>query len=384
VNAWTTQARDRIVALRDYVRPTASKFMALLTDRRWRKHGAAAALALATTFLVSRAVARVGEGEVGVFVNNISGVVSVEQRVGYHVFVPWVTTPYLLDRRIQALNMADGAADGFAGGDAVKVKTSDGSNVALDIQVTFRLLPEKAGEIVVQAGPGMAFGDLWVRSAVRAMAAREFGKLTTEDVYDAAARNERAHAVVDGLNDELADRGVEIVAVVPQEFRFYKEYEEVIKKKKLADQEVEELRAKARLAAEEQKRKVAEADFEGQARIATAQGEAEKVEAEADGYVQRVRLEAEGQLATAEKQAEARLATGMADAEGMRLAASAVAGSGGVNLVALEYAKQLQKISFTGVPVLQDGRMGQYRITQAPANDNAAVLSQNTKVGGGQ
>ena len=62
-------------------------------------------------------------------------------------------------------------------------------------------------------------------------------------------------------------------------------------------------------------------------------------------------------------------------------AARAVAGSGGVNLVALEYARQLEKIKFSGVPVLQDGRMGQYRIHSVP--QSAANSASGVCTGGG-
>jgi len=313
--------------------------------------------------------ARVAEGQVAVLVNNMTGTVTVNERVGYYVFVPWLTSLHRLDRRVQALVMAEAGRDGYRGGDAIKVKTSDGSNVELDTLVSYRLIPGMAGQVLRDAGEGLAFGQLWVRSAVRAMAWREFGQLTTEQIYDTSLRNERARAMIEGLNRELAGRGIEVIAVVPQDLRFYKEYQEVIKKKKLADQEVEEQRAKARLAGEEQKKKVSEADFAAKASVAVARGEAERIRAEADGYVQRVRLEAEAELAQAQAQAQGLEATGLAEAEGMQLAVAALAGSGGVNLVALEYARQLQKIRFTGVPVLQDATMGQYRITQAPAVD---------------
>jgi regulator of protease activity HflC (stomatin/prohibitin superfamily) len=333
--------------------------------------------AVVVAFLGWHSVVRVAEAQVGVLVNNLTGSISVQERVGYHVFVPWVFNMYRLDRRIQTLLMAESGGDGFRGGDAVKVKTSDGSNVALDVQVSYRLLPARAADLLRECGPGLGFGELWVRSAVRAMVAREFGNLTTEQVYDATLRNERAQAMGDNLNRELERRGIEIVAAVPQDFRFYKEYEEVIKNKKLADQEVEEQRAKARHATEEQKKQVAAAEFARQHKVASAQGEADRAKAEADGYAQKARLDAEAALATAEKQAESLLATGSAEAEGMRQAAVAIAGPGGVNLVALEYAKQLQKIAFTGVPVVQESRMGQFRVQQT--SDAAAAVAGGKK-----
>ena len=310
---------------------------------------------------------RVREGEVAVLVNNVSGSISVEEQVGYRLVIPWVFSFYRLDRRVRSISMSEQGGGGSDAGDAVKIKTADGSNVSLDIQATYRLLPGSAADVLRDAGPGVAFGELWVRSAVRAIAAREFGKLTTEQVYDSTLRNERAQSALAALNEELATRGIEIVVLVPQDFRFYKEYEEIIKKKKLADQEVEEQQAQARLALEEQNKQVGAAKHASTAKVKTAEGEADKVRAEADGYLQRVRLDAEAALVTATKKAEGTLAVGLAEAQGMSEAARALNGPGGVNLVAVEYAKQLGKINFTGVPVMQDGHMGQLRLQNAAA-----------------
>ena len=323
--------------------------------------GGAAVVVLAAA-LLNAGLVRVREGEVGVLVNNVSGQMRIEQRAGFRLTVPWVYSFYRLDRRVQALAMTDRPGAGFGGGDAVKIKTRDGSNVSLDIQVNYRLLPERAADLLQSAGPGPAFGQLWIRSAVRAAAAAELGKLTTEEVYNATLRNERALALASGLNAQLGLHGIEIVAVVPQELRFYKEYEEIIRAKKLADQEVEEQQAQARLASEERTKQVANAQFEANARVGTAQGEADRIRAEAEGYLQRTRLEAEGALVRAEGRAEGLLAGGLAEAQGLKESALSLSGAGGVNLVALEYALKLGRISFTGVPVVQEGRVGQLRV----------------------
>ncbi|HEY3447679.1 MAG TPA: SPFH domain-containing protein [Myxococcales bacterium] len=325
--------------------------------------GIGAAL-LAAAFLGSSLV-RVREGEVGVLVNNLTGSVGVEEQQGYRLVVPWAFSFFRLDRRVRSVSMTEQGGGGFDAGDAVKIKTADGSNVSIDLQASYRLIPGSAAQVLRDAGPGVAFGDLWMRSAVRAMSAREFGKLTTEQVYDATLRNERAQSALIALNEELAPRGIEVVALVPQDFRFYKDYEEIIKKKKLADQEVEEQQAQARLAVEEQNKQVGAAKHAATAKTKTAEGEADRVRAEADGYVQRVRLDAESTLLTATKKAEGALAIGLAEAQGMAEAARAVNGQGGVNLVAVEYAKQLGKISFTGVPVMADERQAQLRL-QSP------------------
>ena len=336
------------------------------SDKKFKKRSAAGIGIILIAVLAFSSLHRVREGEIGVVVNNLTGSLGIEERAGYRLLIPGVYSFHLLDRRVQSMTMAEHAGQGFGGGDAVKIKTSDGSNVALDIQVTYRIIPQKADVVLSTAGPGTSFGELWIRSAVRSGVAEQFGRLTTEQVYNASMRTERAKALVESLNLRMNEHGIEIVTVVPQDFRFYKEYEEIIKQKKLADQEVEEQQAKARLAKEEQQKKVTVANLAARAKLATVEGEADRIRAEADGYVRKVHLQAEANLIRAEKKAAGLLAVGLAEATGLKEAARAVSGIGGVNLVSLEYASQLGKIKFKGVPVVQDGRMGQYRIHSAP------------------
>jgi len=366
--------KERSAAASRRARAAVSGALARLGASRRLKAGIAGALAFAlVAFAASKSLARIRGGEVGVVVNNLTGGIRVEDRAGYRLLVPWIESFFRLDRRVQTLLMSEGGGGGFRGADAVKVKTIDGSNVSLDLQATYRLLPERAADVLRNAGRGAAFGELWIRSSVRAMAWREFGKLTTEQMYDAALRDERARSTVRELNRQLADQGVEIIAVVPHEFRFYREYEEIIKAKKLADQGVEEQRSQAKLASEEQHKQIAAAEFAAQHKIAEAEGEARRTRAEADGYVQRVQLEAEAAVFEAEKRAAGIEAVGLAEAQGLGESAAALEGVGGVHLVALEYARKLGEIRFTGVPVMQEANMSQFRIQHGP--DGAAAGS---------
>ncbi len=340
----------------------SSRFAGFRLSHRLRRVLWGLLLLLALSGLVWKAVVKVPGGYVGVVVNNLSGETWVEERVGYRVLIPWVFSFHLLDRQVQTLVMSDIGGAGFEGGDAVKVKTLDGSNVSIDLQVTYRMLPEQAAEILRDAGRGHAFGALWVRSSVRAAALAEFGKLTTEQIYDAATQTERSQAIVLGLNETLTPRGIEIVSVAALDLRFYQEYEELIRKKKLADQEVEEQQAQLRLAVEAQRKEVADASFARDRAIAEAHGAAQATLRGASGEAVRTRVDAESQLITDQRNAEGTLVKGLAEAEGLRQSAEALGGRGGVNLVALEYAKQLAKINFAGVPVLDANRIEQYRL----------------------
>jgi len=341
---------------------TFGRFSKFSLTQRMRRVLLILVIILVVVGLTWKAVVKVPGGYVGVIVNNLSGISQVEERVGYRILIPWVFSFYLLDRQVQTLIMSDAGGAGFGANDAVKIKTLDGSNVSIDLQVTYRLLPTKANEILRDAGLGNAFGTLWVRSSVRAAALAEFGKLSTEAIYDASKQAEQSHAIVSGLNKTLNPRGIEIVSVAAMDLRFFKEYEELIQKKKLADQEVEEQEAQLGLAKQAQIRQVADAEFAKTRSINEANGAAATLKTTATGEANRTKIDSETLLITEKNNAAGTLAKGLAEAEGLRLSAEALKGQGGVTLVALEYAKQLAKINFSGAAVIDTNRVDNYRL----------------------
>src|SRR6185369_12632383 len=232
---------------------------------------------------VEEGIVRVREGDVGVIVDNLTGRSEVADAVGYRFVFPIIQSFFRLDRKVQSLVMAE--------------QPEAGSDVSIDVLVSFHLVASGAAEILRDAGDGTRLADLWVRTSVRAMVARAFGELTAESIYNANERNAKAAGMLKTLNQELAPQHVEVLAITPRDVRFFSAYEDVIKKKKIKDQETQQYLSEARLA--EQR----------------AQGDADKARAEADGYARRVALEADGELTKALKEAEGQLAIGLAEAQ---------------------------------------------------------------------
>lgn len=321
-------------------------------------------------------VVRVHEHQVGVQVNKLRGTLTLKPRVGYHVFVPYFVRMYVFDKTIQRIELT--WAQRAAAPRDVKLKAADGSQVSLDVTVEFKLLADRAVRVLQRSGPGQRFAELWLEPLIRHHALIAFGNLTMEELYDAAKRAEKADFLQRVMNEQLETEGVEVIAVIPGEFRFYAEYEKVIQEKKLADQQVEEQQAQARAAQEDQERRLVEkrneieaqrAAFEAEmdARLAQARAEAEKRRRETDGQYRRTRLQAEARLYAMQKQAEAALEKGQAEAEGLVLKREAMRGEGGRNRVALEYARQLQKTRITGTPITREPSVRQFAVESAEA-----------------
>ena len=155
--------------------------------------------------------------------------------------------------------------------------------------------------------------------------------------------------------------------VVPQKPRFYAKYEELIKKKKLADQAVLEEQSKALAAVqiketakvdETAKKNVAIEQFRGEMEKITiqARAEADRVKRAAEAYHKKTTVGADAEFYRLEKQAEATLAQKKAEAQGIEALKKALEGEGGRNMVKMEYAKKLKGLKITGQPYTVQSR----------------------------
>ncbi|MBI2945865.1 MAG: hypothetical protein HYY25_16840 [Candidatus Wallbacteria bacterium] len=331
---------------------------------------------LSTLFLVCVGVAAMAMGtiradEVGILINNLTG--KVERLDPGTVFYNSIVSDlYVIDRRQQTVEMKrlqgrrEEAEDPEDERGAVKIKTIDGSDVSADIIVNYSIDPEQAIAVVRQSGPGDNYQRKWVRDYARSICRNVLGELTTEDFYDSQRRDEKARQAQLELNRVLAAWSIRVTAVQVQDFSFYHEYEEKIREKKLADQEVEEQKSQAKAATERQKRVKMEVDSKVNVEIAQFKGEMEKrrVEAEAlagksrteaDAYAYTTRIGADARFYQAEKRATGILTTRKAEADGVRQLTRAL--EGGRNLVLLEYVRKLGSMRLTGQPVFFDTRM---------------------------
>lgn len=330
------------------------------------------ALAVTVMAVMRHGVGHVRENQVGVAANNWNGTLQLKERVGYHLYVPYWSRFYVLDKTIQRLDLTwDGGNRG--GRKDLKIKTSDGSDVSLDVTLSYKIIPEKAVTVLRRSGQDMRFNSLWIEPFARQACLSAFGQLNTEEMYDAVKRNEKAQLAMEWLNDALQEQGIEIIALIPGEFRFYQEYEEVIQEKKLADQQVEERQAHARALLQDQERQLIEAQKRAEARLASFQGECtnqviqaraevEKMRREADGYYHGTLLAADASLYSASAEARGIRAKLYAEAEGLEELQKALSGDGGLGMVGLEYAKRLDSVRFTGTPITREPSIRQFSV----------------------
>lgn len=332
--------------------------------------------AIAIVFLLGVGMATMAMGEiqadqVGVLVNNLTGSFT-EVHPGTTFYNSIISDLYVIDRSRQTIMMQDrqegrkrSRGDRSDGGD-VKIKTFDGSDVNADIIVTYTVEPAKVIEILQSSGPEDAYKEKWVRDYARSVTRAVLGELTTEEFYDSTKRDEKATRAEEIINEKLARWGLRVTNVQVQSFRFYKEYEEKIRAKKLADQEVEEQKSKAKAAHEVKERKRIEEDkkmeaavarFEGEMEklILAARAEADKTRQEASAYAYTTTVAADAYFYEAQQKSEAILAQRKAEAEALKEMVSAL--EGGRALVKMEYARKLKDLRLSGTPVVYEERV---------------------------
>jgi hypothetical protein len=354
------------------------------------------AVVLVAIGILRHGIAHVREDQVGVKINNLSGEITLQERVGYHVFVPYLTSFHALDKIIQRVDLAWAQRPGGASRD-VKIKTADGSNVSMDVSITFKMIPQEAVKVLRRSGTGRRFAETWIEPFARHVCFDSFGRLTTEEMYDATLRNEKAQEALRQLNESLGPHGIEIIAVIPGDVRFYAEYEDVIRQKKEADQQVEEQRAVARALLEERERQLVEVRKRTEARLAAMkaetarrliqeQAEADRARLEADGRYAGALLAADAALYSSEGKAKGRRETLLAEAEGLESLRKALGGDGGLTIVGLEYAKRLASVRFSGTPITRDPAVKQFAVESAGGDaettEPAAVLRPPAAAGG--
>jgi hypothetical protein len=264
--------------------------------------------------------------------------------------------------------------------------------VSLDVSVSYKLVPREAVEVLRRAGTGTRFSDVWVEPFARHVCMTSFGRLTTEEMYDAGLRSERAQEALQQLNELIQPHGIEVIALIPGQFRFYQEYEQVIQEKKLADQQVEEQQSQAKALLQDQARQLVEAEHKALTELTTTRGQsatrllqadadADRIKREADGYFTTKTFESDGAFAKAENLAKGQRAMLLADAEGMEQRRLALTGEGGVNLVGLEYAKRLAGVRFSGTPIAREPQVQQFSVQPASpaAGENSSRPSEQTE-----
>jgi hypothetical protein len=303
--------------------------------------------------------------EVGVLFNKFDGSAKVVN-TGVTTYNGITHKLYILDKTIQTFDMTNERENLIDS--QLRVKTIDGSDVRIGIIVQYQLDEFQPEKILESSGLGNNYKVKWIRDYVRSICRDHLGELTTEEFYDSVKRESKIMAARSEINERLKDFAIQVGSIAPKKPRFYRAYEEMIKKKKLADQAVLEEQSQAQAAKQRQQTQVVQItniknvrleQFKGemQQRLIKIKAEGEKVTKAAEAYYDKVTIGAEARLYESKKSALAILARKKAEAKGIEALKKALEGEGGLNMVKLEYAKKLKNIEISGRPYVMNGQV---------------------------
>lgn len=296
-------------------------------------------------------------GQVGVLTKEYSvfgkkGVVQEDFHPGWHLDLGPLHSWNRFDSTVQTLEMTRDPARGeIKGRDDVQVQSADGYAVSVDVTVKYRIANDMAHKLYKDTGSGDKYKVL-VRNQAQKACQGLFGQMKTEEFYDPKMREEKAEEAKVLLADSLKENFVEVIDVLIRNVQFDPEYENKIRRKKLADQEVElnismaeaeKMSGKTQVIEAETQKLLKIIDQEKEAALVTMEAEANrkiaKIKADCEKYATQKRADAD--LTQDQKEAQGKLLVKTAEAEGEKLRNEAMRGVGGSTIVALEAARNL-------------------------------------------
>jgi regulator of protease activity HflC (stomatin/prohibitin superfamily) len=281
-----------------------------------------------------------------VYYGSQAGIRNESYGPGLHFVTAGLERLHLFPHDLQVINFSDSTSEvsrEFRAAPSIKIQTSDGYNVQLDVTVLYRLVdPYK---VFIEAGPGKAFEDRLVIPRADRILRKTLGELNSEEFYQGPKRIDKAKAAHDQLVAEVAGYGIKIDGVLVRGYVYDAKYQQLIEGRKIKDQTVFLRQAEAKAAIEQRKRDtiVAEGKAAQETELSRGRAEVEKLRARADLYERR-------------RAAEGKLLVELADARGTGLENSALQGVGSENLVGLKMAESLRGVKVLVLP--SDGKDG--------------------------
>lgn len=246
-----------------------------------------------------------------------------------HVFPQDLQVLDLNDTELQFVRGGGSLPEDWLVAPSIRIQTSEGYQVTVDVTLLYRVVDPYA--VVTKVGAGRIYETKVVTRQADKILRQTLGRLDAEDFYSDERRVAATEEAKQLLHEDLAQWGLEIVAVLIRDYVYDQRYQEAIEQRKIQDQTVFKNKAEAVAATQgaEKDRVLAE----GRANIAV---EMERGRAEVR------KIAAEGDLYFRQKVAEGDLQVALAEAEGTRLENAALQSAGASNLVGLQMADAMK------------------------------------------
>lgn len=285
-----------------------------------------------------------------VFLGSNKGVQEDIYGPGLHLVIPGYEALHLFPRDMQVLELNDTEVamrhahhPDFHVGPAIRIQTSEGYQVTVDVTVLYRVVDPY---LVRTRVPGGLYQDKVVIPEADKILRQTLGVMDAEDFYSDVKRMQKAEQARTQLQSQVEPYGIQIWAVLLREYTYDARYQQLIEDRKIQDQKVFKNQAEAVAASREAEKNRVLAEGAATIGVEQERGRAEirKINAEADLYYR-------------QKVAEGDLLVALAEAEGTKLENRALQQAGASNIVGLEMAEALDGTQVIVVSTTGQGAM---------------------------
>ncbi|MFN8439343.1 MAG: prohibitin family protein [Caldilineaceae bacterium] len=226
-------------------------------------------------------------GYVGVVFDKISHTVTSRVREpGWTLLNPFTQSMQEYPVTIQNYSMVQKGSEGaVTGDDSVKVQSSEGQQVNLDVVIQYQVNRDEAGALYQDwAGQDISVVEDRVVRAYTRSAVPEIAALYGWEEITASKRAEISKRITDNLAEEFALRHLVLVSFGIREVHLPDSLQQALNTKIQAQQQ-----------AEQQKYQLEQAKVQAEQARVTAEGQAEAVKAQAEGEAAAIRVRAQAQ-----------------------------------------------------------------------------------------
>jgi len=184
----------------------------------------------------------VDENHVSVLYDAWSDGVTVDDAPGYRILKPWLQDAYAISKSPVEYVMGGNRWEHFNHAPRLAVRAADGSNFWFEeVRIQYAVLPDRSADVLRDVGGEFAWHHGTMDAYARAVLRQAFGKYTAEEIVLQENLRDGTLAAKERLDEVLAPHGLTVLELATTKAGFSKQYESVVQRRKVAEQEVQKI-----------------------------------------------------------------------------------------------------------------------------------------------
>ncbi|MEM9799969.1 MAG: SPFH domain-containing protein [Planctomycetota bacterium] len=184
----------------------------------------------------------VGADHVSVVIGAFDDSVDVDDAPGMRALTPWLQDAYLVAKSPIEYAMTGNAWKNNNRVPRLAVRSADGSNFWFeDVRIQYAADPDRADEVLRDTGGDFAWHHGTMDAYARAVLRDAFGRYTAEEIVLQENQRDATARAKERLDEVLGMHGLYVIELSTSKPGFPKEYESVVQRRQIAEQEVQKI-----------------------------------------------------------------------------------------------------------------------------------------------